>query len=201
MSGELTVQKQLKRDLDRAALIRLEEAARSEGDFRIVTKNWDRLDANRERKERYHEQSVSVDMFDWDIFEERVGYEEDFLNLIFLCPCQMQNLVDDPDISRLVNKATDKQKKAFFLRTILNWPPERVAGLHEMTERNVRDLVCKMVKKIRKNLFVVLKKRSEDKAPMTQIQKEFLTGSIAKDEMESCQNTETELRLIDKGEP
>ena len=67
LSGELTVRRELKRDLDRAALIRLEEAARSEDDFSIVTKNWDRLDANRERKERYNEQSVSVDMFDWDI--------------------------------------------------------------------------------------------------------------------------------------
>ena len=34
---------------------RLEEAARTEADFREVVKNWDRLDDNRERRERYHE--------------------------------------------------------------------------------------------------------------------------------------------------
>jgi hypothetical protein len=46
--------KQLKRDLERESLTRLEEAARSEADFENVTKWWNRLDKNRERKEWYH---------------------------------------------------------------------------------------------------------------------------------------------------
>ena len=45
--------KKLKRDEDREAVTRLEEAARTEADFREVVKNWDRLDDNRERRERY----------------------------------------------------------------------------------------------------------------------------------------------------
>ena len=47
--------KKLKRELEREALMRLEDAARTEADFREVVKIWDRLDRNRERKERYHE--------------------------------------------------------------------------------------------------------------------------------------------------
>ena len=47
--------KKLKRDMEWEALTRLEEAARTEADFREVVKTWDRLDANRERRERYHE--------------------------------------------------------------------------------------------------------------------------------------------------
>jgi len=45
----------LKREADREALARLEDAARTLQDFENVTKKWDALDANRERKERYWE--------------------------------------------------------------------------------------------------------------------------------------------------
>ena len=47
--------KKLKRELRKEALTRMEEAARTEADFEKVTQAWDKLDANRERKERYHE--------------------------------------------------------------------------------------------------------------------------------------------------
>lgn len=47
--------KKLKRELRAEAMTRLEEAARTEADFENVISCWDKLDANRERKERYHE--------------------------------------------------------------------------------------------------------------------------------------------------
>ena len=53
--------KKLKRELEAEALKRLEDAARPEEDFRKVVAWWDRLDANRERRERYHEISRSGD--------------------------------------------------------------------------------------------------------------------------------------------
>ena len=49
----------LKRDIEREALARLESAARTTDDFKNVVAWWDRLDNNRERKERYHEISRS----------------------------------------------------------------------------------------------------------------------------------------------
>ena len=45
----------LKRDIHAIALKRMEDAARSVADFEDVIKQWDHLDNNRERKERYHE--------------------------------------------------------------------------------------------------------------------------------------------------
>ena len=50
--------KKLKRDIEAEALKRLEEAAKAKGDkedFEYIVKQYDRLDANRERRERYHE--------------------------------------------------------------------------------------------------------------------------------------------------
>ena len=53
--------KKLKRELRAEALARLEDAARTQKDFENVIAWWDRLDANRERRERYHELRRSGD--------------------------------------------------------------------------------------------------------------------------------------------
>ena len=47
--------KKLKREIEREALARMEDAARNKDDFEKVTAEWDRLDSNRERRERWHE--------------------------------------------------------------------------------------------------------------------------------------------------
>ena len=48
-------EKRLKREIQAEAIRRLEEAARTEVDFSVVISEWDRLDRNRERRERDHE--------------------------------------------------------------------------------------------------------------------------------------------------
>lgn len=48
-------EKRLKREIQAEAIRRLEEAARTEADFSVVISEWDRLDRNRERRERDHE--------------------------------------------------------------------------------------------------------------------------------------------------
>ena len=45
----------LKKELRAIALKRLEDGARTVSDFEEVIREWDLLDSNRERKERYHE--------------------------------------------------------------------------------------------------------------------------------------------------
>ena len=47
--------KRLKREMRAEAIRRLEEAARTEKDFRAVVEEWNKLDRNRERRERDHE--------------------------------------------------------------------------------------------------------------------------------------------------
>ena len=48
-------EKRLKREIRAEAMRRLEEAARTESDFRVVVDEWNKLDRNRERRERDHE--------------------------------------------------------------------------------------------------------------------------------------------------
>ena len=60
-SIEAPTRKKLKRDIKAEALERLEQAARTPEDFEEVIEWWDRLDRNRERRERYREISRSDD--------------------------------------------------------------------------------------------------------------------------------------------
>ena len=58
-----TSKKRLKREIRAEALKRLEEAARTESDFLVIVDEWNKLDRNRERRERDHE--TCAGMFRW----------------------------------------------------------------------------------------------------------------------------------------
>jgi len=178
--GDSPERKQLKRDLARAELTRIEESARTVEEFENVGELWDKRDDNRERRERRYEQSVSNNMFDWK-FEDWVAYEENFLNLIYSCICEMHLLTDELDISRLVNKATKKQKTVFFPRVITRCSTATIAHCHGMTDRNVRKLIDLMVDNIRRDLFTALQARFDKKEPMTLRQMEFLQTYVPKE--------------------
>ncbi len=57
--------KMLKREIERAALARMEDAARTVEDFEQVIARWNHLDENRERRERDHEPLFSAPLIEW----------------------------------------------------------------------------------------------------------------------------------------
>jgi DNA-directed RNA polymerase specialized sigma24 family protein len=162
------------RDVRREEMIRIEEAARSEEDFDSVIKDWDKLDANRERRERYHEQSLTSEMFDWDIFYRQVRNDKDIINGLSTCICQMHVLADDHDLSRLINKATNKQKSVFFSRVIVGCPTRKISDCYGMTDRNVRKLLDLMLDNIRTEFHAVLENRRKNNLPMLAEHERFL---------------------------
>ena len=64
--------KKLKRELQAEALARLEDAARTVSDFEKVVAWWDKLDANRERRERYHEVGRDEVPLEWGASPEQI---------------------------------------------------------------------------------------------------------------------------------
>ena len=57
--------KRLKRELRAEALRRLEDAARTAEDFAVVVEEWNKLDRNRERRERDHENGSCAAETSW----------------------------------------------------------------------------------------------------------------------------------------
>ena len=69
---EASTRNKLKRELEQEALTRLEDSARTEEEFANVVTWWNRFDANRERKERYHEIGRSDVPLEWGMSPDEI---------------------------------------------------------------------------------------------------------------------------------
>ena len=106
--------KRLKREIRAEAVRRLEEAARTEKDFQAVVEEWNKLDRNRERRERDHENLRGDVPLEYQAVPEpkliphwmnNPAYRQlmagNFLDILFDCPYEMHNLTADTFISRM----------------------------------------------------------------------------------------------------
>ena len=134
--------KKLKRELRAEALDHLEDAARTQQDFENVIAWWDRLDANRERRERYHELSrsgedipleygASVNEIFFsdtlnDVLEKQL-HTGDFLDVIFCCPDDIPALVAEEDLSKILWKLNEEHKELLFLCAVRLFSSTRIA--------------------------------------------------------------------------
>ena len=101
----------LKRELHAIALKRLEDSARTVSDFEEVIKEWDHLDDNRERKERYHE----------------IGREN--IDIISNCPYEMHNFLYDEDYSKIIYDLKDDHKELIYFLYLRDFTANQLAAL------------------------------------------------------------------------
>lgn len=182
--------KKLKRELRAEALARLEDAARTQRDFENVIAWWDKLDANRERRERYHELSRSGDdvPLDYgasanelffpdtlnDVLEKQIR-KGDFIDAIFYCPYDIHELVTEEYLSEILLELKEDHKELLFLWAVRLFSSTRIAAMRQQSDRNIRKIRNTMMKKIRKELLSALTDKAEKQLPMTLVEKAFLS--------------------------
>lgn len=182
--------KKLKRELRAEALARLEDAARTQRDFENVIAWWDKLDANRERRERYHELSRSGDdvPLDYgasanelffpdtlnDVLEKQIR-KGDFIDAIFYCPYDIHELVIEEYLSEILLELKEDHKELLFLWAVRLFSSTRIAAIRQQSDRNIRKIRNTMMKKIRKELLSALTDKAEKQLPMTLVEKAFLS--------------------------
>lgn len=182
--------KKLKRELRAEALARLEDAARTQRDFENVIAWWDKLDANRERRERYHELSRSGDdvPLDYgasanelffpdtlnDVLEKQIR-KGDFIDAIFYCPYDIHELVTEEYLSEILLELKEDHKELLFLWAVRLFSSTRIAVIRQQSDRNIRKIRNTMMKKIRKELLSALTDKAEKQLPMTLVEKAFLS--------------------------
>ena len=186
--------KLLKRELRAQALARLEDSARTVTDFKNVAAWWDRLDANRERRERYHEILRSNDdipleygaSFDARCFPnalnsmlEKQNRRGDFLDAIFCCPYEINELVTEEYISDILYGLNEEQKFLLFLYAVRQYSSTRIAAIKGQSDRNIRKVRGTMLKRIQKKLLAALTEKAL-KQPLTLLEKKFLTDNGVK---------------------
>ncbi len=182
--------KKLKRELRAEALARLEDAARTQRDFENVIAWWDKLDANRERRERYHELSRSGDdvPLDYgasanelffpdtlnDVLEKQIR-KGDFIDAIFYCLYDIHELVTEEYLSEILLELKEDHKELLFLWAVRLFSSTRIAAIRQQSDRNIRKIRNTMMKKIRKELLSALTDKAEKQLPMTLVEKAFLS--------------------------
>ena len=117
----------LHREARALAIRRIEESARTEADFENVLYWWDKLDANRERKERGHETGRSAVPLEWGAYElylsdspsygmvlRRLMLAGDFLDIIFDHPVTIHELVTDANLSEILKELKPHLKNMLY---------------------------------------------------------------------------------------
>ena len=183
----------LHREARALALRRIEESARTEDDFRKVIRWWDRLDANRERKERSHEIGRSDVPLEWgadrlslsggtsyEMVLQKLLLMGEFLDAIFDHPETLHELVTDADLSGILKNLKPHQKNMLYCLFLHGYSAAEYADSIGQTDRNVRGIRATTLKKLRRLYGVVLADRKENGLPMTLDERYFLENGVRK---------------------
>ena len=183
----------LHREARALAIRRIEESARTEEDFKEIIRWWDRLDANRERKERDHETGRSSVPLEWgadelylsnnpsyDMILRRLMLAGDFLDFIFDRPETIHELVTDTDLSKILKELKPHLKNMLYYLFLRDYSTAEYAETIGQTDRNIRGIRETALKKIRKLYTDVLTYRKENSLPMTIDEKYFLENGVRK---------------------
>ena len=198
----------LHREARTLALRRIEESARTEADFENVLYWWDKLDENRERRERDHETGRSTVPLEWGADElylsDRLSYDMvlrklllagDFLDLIFDSPETIHELVTDADLSKILEELKPHLKNMLYYLFLRDYSATEYAESIGQSDRNIRGIRKTALKRIRKLYGGILAYRKENSLPMTLDEKYFLENGVRKKKEYKCIPTEKRKRL------
>ena len=181
-----TSEKRLKREIRAEALRRLEEAARTESDFLSVVDEWNKLDRNRERRERDHENlRGDVPLEFQAVPEPRIAplwmnapdYRQlcsgFFLDILFDCPYEMHELMSNKFISNMIRNLSEEHKEVLFYLSLRLYSTTRLAALRGQSDRNIRKLRTTIRKKLQGSFYQHLLEKQEAGCSMTLREREF----------------------------
>lgn len=183
----------LHREARALAIRRIEESARTEADFENVLYWWDKLDANRERKERDHEIGRSAAPLEWgademylsgkpsyDMVLRKLLLAGEFIDVIFDHPETIHELVTDAELSEILKDLKPHHKNMLYYLFLYDYSTTEYADSIGQSDRNIRGIRETALKKIRKLYGGILTYRKENNLSMTLDEKFFLENGVRK---------------------
>ena len=174
--------------LDEVSVERRTQVAQTAAEFDELIKELDRLDRNRERRERYHEilqeeyipggeefYSNRIFPADLDSPESKLILRGMFLDLFYNCPYEMHQLTADPFLSRIVDELSDLHKETLYLLSLQYLSTSQLAHMRDQSDRNIRKLRDSYTKNLQKQLYGHLLQKKQSGAGLSFREKEFLT--------------------------
>ena len=182
-----TSEKRLKREIRAEALRRLEEAARTESDFLTVVDEWNKLDKNRERRERDHENLRGDVPLEFQAVPDpkiaplwmnlprfRQLCQGNFLDIIFSCPYELHQLTANRFLSKLFFTLSDEQKEVLYYLFVKQYSTTRLAAIRGQSDRNIRKLRMTIQKKLQKQMHEHLSEKQEKDYGLTLRERKFV---------------------------
>ena len=178
----------LKRELRAIALKRLEDGARTVSDFEEVIKEWDHLDSNGERKERYHE--IGRENIDSKkdvaplaiVIPAPINHaywrqlmKGDYIDIISNCPYEMHNSLSDEDYSKIIYELKEDHKELIYFLYLRDFTTSQLADLRNQSDRNIRGVRTTILGQIEKKVLMILVDRQGENFPFTMEELDFLT--------------------------
>ena len=173
--------------MDEFAVERLSKAARKETDFEVVISEMDRLDRNRERRERYHEVlrgDVPLEYqmaYDGTVFPEWMGApchrlitKGQFLDVLYDCPYEMHDLTADSFLSGIVKNLKEEHKEVLYFLYLRLYSTRALAEVRGQSDRNVRKVRDTYTRKLQRQLYDHLCKQQEQEQSLSLREKEFM---------------------------
>jgi hypothetical protein len=177
----------LKREIRAQALKRLEDGARTVSDFEEVISQWDHLDDNRERKERYHE--VGREHIDSQkdvaplaiVIPTPINHaywrqlmKGDFIDIIANCPYEMHESLEDEDYSKIIKDLKEDHKEVIYFLYLRDFTTLQLAALRNQSDRNIRGVRSTILGQIEKKVLMILADRQIEDLSFTMEEMDFL---------------------------
>ena len=182
-----TSEKRLKREIRAEALKRLEEAARTESDFLTVVDEWNKLDRNRERRERDHENLRGDVPLEFQAVPDpkiaplwmnlprfRQLCQGNFLDILFSCPYELHELTSNRFLSKLFFTLSDEQKEVLYYLFVKQYRTTRLAAIRGQSDRNIRKLRMTIQKKLQRRMYEHLSEKLKNDHGLTLREREFV---------------------------
>lgn len=174
------------REAKAEALRRYEEAAQSPDEFMAVVATWDKLDANRERRERYNETLCGDGTLEYRRSSEGLVFPQwmmdatyrqlsrgNILDYLFDCPYEMHNLTGRAYLRKIVEEMKEDHKEIFFFLYLRQYSPQQLAASRGQTDRNIRKVRDVLLRKIRSKVYNELKRLNKHGYIMSSMEYDF----------------------------
>jgi hypothetical protein len=181
----------LQKEARREAMFMIEDAARTEKEYNEVTILWDCIEtveswrlAKQEPKrtdiltENVLNRSETIIPAPINHIWWRELFKGSFIDVIFDCPYEIQELTSSRPVYDLIKGLEEKQKEILYYLAIRLWTPQRIAVMRGQTDRNIRKVYSNMIDDIRIKLYKRLYPRYEAFLPLTVSQVAFVERYI-----------------------
>ena len=152
-----------------------------------VVDEWNKLDRNRERRERDHENLRGDVPLEFQAVPDpkivplwmnlprfRQLCQGNFLDTIFSCPYELHELTANRFLSKLFFTLSDEQKEVLYYLFVKQYSTARLAAIRGQSDRNIRKLRMTIQKKLQKRMYEHLSEKLEKDQGLTLREREFV---------------------------